>query len=51
MVVNQGMDKAAQRAAERAANSLLKAAGYDAHGKRLRKGSTKRKTIKRSGKR
>ena len=37
------MDKATQRAAERAANKLLKAAGYDPSGKSLRKVMSKRR--------
>lgn len=37
------MDKATQRAAERAANKLLKAAGYDPSGKSLRKVRNKRR--------
>lgn len=37
------MDKATQRAAERAANKLLKAAGYDPSGKSLRQAMTSRR--------
>lgn len=37
------MDKATQRAAERAANKLLKAAGYDSSGKSLRQAMTRRR--------
>lgn len=37
------MDKATQRAAERAANKLLKAAGYDPSGKSLRQVMAKRR--------
>ena len=37
------MDKATQRAAERAANKLLKAAGYDPSGKSLRQVLAKRR--------
>jgi len=37
------MDNATQRAAERAANKLLKAAGYDTCGKSLRRTMKKRR--------
>lgn len=37
------MDKATQRAAERAANKLLKAAGYDPSGNSLRQVMTKKR--------
>ncbi|MEN5356151.1 MULTISPECIES: hypothetical protein [Stenotrophomonas] len=37
------MDNATQRAAERAANKLLKAAGYDTRGKSLRRTMKKKR--------
>ncbi|HDS1652382.1 TPA: hypothetical protein QEL76_000255 [Stenotrophomonas maltophilia] len=37
------MDKAARRAAERAANNLLKAAGCDANGKAFRSAMSKKR--------